>query len=78
MSDAQIFNESELKTCLVDGSIGFPDPTNLPNDDQPTPYFLIGDDAFGLRTFLMKPYAQRGLSILLCYFINVVTLQIIN
>ena len=53
---------SELKTCLGDGSIGFPDPTNLPNDDQPTPYFIIGDDAFGLRTFLMKPYAQRGLS----------------
>ena len=62
MPDAQIFNESELKICLVDGSIGFPDPTNLPNDDQPTPYFIIGDDAFGLRTFLMKPYAQRGLS----------------
>ena len=90
MSDAQIFNESELKTCLVGGSIGFPDLTNLPNDDQPTPYFIIGDDAFGLRTFPMKPYAQRGISILLCYFIllyyfillcyfiNVVTLQIIN
>ena len=83
MSDAQIFNESELKTCLIDGSISFPVPTNLPNDDQPTPYFIIGDDAFGLRTFLMKPCVQRGLSILLCYlillyFINVGTLQIIN
>ena len=62
MSDAQIFNVSELKECMENGTIGFPDPEPMPNDDRNTPYFIHGDDAFGLRAYLMKPYSQRGLT----------------
>ena len=36
------------------GTIGFPDPEPMPNDDRNTPYFILGDDAFGLRTYLIQ------------------------
>lgn len=61
-SDATIFNHSELKETFENGSIGLPAADPLPHDDQPMPYFIVGDDAFPLRTWLMKPYSRRNLT----------------
>jgi hypothetical protein len=62
-SDAQIWDECELKVAIQGKTIGLPDADFLPNDDKDIPYFIVGDDAFPLRTFLMKPYARRGLDV---------------
>jgi hypothetical protein len=61
-SDCGIYNLSRLETGLTSGTIGFPAPEPLPNDDQDTPYFIVADDAFPLRTYMLKPYSQRYLS----------------
>lgn len=61
-SDAQVFNQSELKETIENSAIGFPASDPLPSDDRPMPYFIIGDDAFPLRTWLMKPFSRRNLS----------------
>ncbi len=62
-SDAQIFADSELKEAIENVVIGFLPADQLPNDDRDTPYFIIGDDAFSLRTWMMKPYGSCGLSV---------------
>ena len=62
MSDCQIFNDSELKECMDDNSIGFPPPSPITNDDRNMPYFIVANDAFPMRTNLMKPYRRHNLS----------------
>jgi hypothetical protein len=60
-SDAQLYNDCQLKRRLDGNNLGLPDSQNLPADDRPTPFFVIGDEAFALDIRMMKPYARRGL-----------------
>ena len=62
-SDAQIWNDNDLKRAIEIGVIGFPDADPLPGDveDHPMPYFIIGDDAFDMKSTLMKPYSRRSM-----------------
>lgn len=62
-SDAHIYNNSALQQALQRNDIiGFPQPDPLPGDTVDVPYFLVGDDAFALRTYMMKPYNCRMMS----------------
>ena len=62
MSDSQIFQDCELHDCIEEGSIGFPEADELPGDDKKTPYFILGDDIFALRRYLMKPFTIRRMN----------------
>ena len=60
--DAQVFNGGKLKQAIVTGSLNFPPPDALPNDDKEMPYFIIEDDAFALHKWMMKPFSLRNLT----------------
>ena len=60
-SDAQIFNHSELYEMIEDRELGFPAAEPLVGDDEAVPYFLIGDDAFALQSWMMKPFSRRNM-----------------
>lgn len=62
-SDAHLYNASALKEGLQNNDfVGFPKPAPIPGDSQPIPYFLVGDDAFALRTYMMKPYGNKEMT----------------
>ena len=59
LSDASVFNDSTLEPSLREETLGLPAPDCLPNDNQNTLHFLMSDDAFPLRKYLIKPYSHR-------------------
>lgn len=60
-SDGELYN-IHLKRKLENGHVGLPPPEPLPHDDRDTDFFLVGDDAFPLREFMVKPYAAKYLN----------------
>ena len=58
-----IWNKTMLLKKLEECSIGVPEDRPLPFGKEPVPHVLVGDDAFALRSFVMKPYPQRNLSL---------------
>ena len=60
-SDAQIFNHSKLKRRIENGTLGLPPPEPLGPGGPDLHYFLLGDDAFALMPWLVKPYSRRQL-----------------
>ena len=61
-SDTQVFNNSDFKTAIENRELNIPLAQPVVDGERPVPYYFIGDDAFALRTWLMKPYALRDLT----------------
>ena len=60
-SDCGIYNDSPMFQGIQDGTINLPAPKPLPNDNEDTPYFFIGDDALPLRQHMLKLFSVRYL-----------------
>ena len=58
--DAGVFRDSSLADGFEKDILKIPQPAPLPGRTDPVPYFIVGDDAFGLKPYLMKPYPFKS------------------
>ena len=61
-SDGGTFSASALYKFLENHEKTLPPPACLPGSAIDMPFVLLGDDAYPLKTFLMKPFTKRNLS----------------
>ncbi|KAK3894783.1 hypothetical protein Pcinc_001505 [Petrolisthes cinctipes] len=63
-SNGGVFAQSTLSELLKEKQANLPPAEPLPADhtSHPVSYFLVGDDAFSLRNWMMKPYPNRKLT----------------
>ncbi|XP_065567478.1 uncharacterized protein LOC136031705 [Artemia franciscana] len=61
-SDGGIFNSSSLGKSLEQNLANLPPPEPIINGGSPVPYFLLGNEAFPLKNYLIKPYTGRKLN----------------
>ncbi|XP_044590875.1 protein ALP1-like [Cotesia glomerata] len=59
-SDGGIFRDSEMGQKFEKREINLPDPKKLTVDGVPLPYVLVGDEAFQLSDYLLRPYPGRS------------------
>ncbi|XP_064462319.1 uncharacterized protein LOC135372778 [Ornithodoros turicata] len=60
-SDGGIFAQSSLLKDVVSGEANIPPASPLGNRSE-LPYFFVGDEAFPLKTFLMRPFPKRSIT----------------
>ena len=61
-SDAQIVNSCKLERKIENRALGLPPPELLGPGGPDLHYFLMGDDAFALMPWLVKPNSRRQLT----------------
>ena len=64
MSDGGNWSRNSFRKALenVNNPLGIPPPKPLPGRSKSIPHVFVGDDAFGLTSYMMKPYPQLGLT----------------
>ena len=61
-SDGGVFGRTLLKQQLENDELDIPAAEPLTEGGREVPYFLVGDEAFPLKTWLMKPVPRRHLT----------------
>lgn len=67
-NDGGTFAASSLFDCLESKTFNMPPNSVLPNSDVVVPNVLVADEAYPLKTYLLKPYAKNNLTPAKTYF----------
>ncbi|XP_022178865.1 protein ALP1-like [Myzus persicae] len=60
-SDGGVLSNSKFLKCIENNSLIIPKEEELPNSNIIVPYVFIGDEAFPLRNYLMRPFPRNQL-----------------
>ena len=61
-SDGGIFALTNVYKRLATNTFNMPNPDYIPSTDIKAPFLLLGDEAYPLKSYLLKPYSRRNLS----------------
>lgn len=61
-SDSGIFLTTTIRRMVDNDELNFPASSPIVPGERDIPYFFLGDDAFALKKWLLKPYAARLLT----------------
>ena len=62
VSDGGVFKGCTLYDALENNVAGVPPAQPLPGEDVETNFFIVADEAFALKEYLLKPYPHRSLA----------------
>jgi hypothetical protein len=62
VSDGGVFNSCSLSKALRDNELNIPGPRKVGEHPTALPFVMVADNAFPLKTYIMKPFPFRGLS----------------
>ena len=62
-NDSGVLKNSDFGKSFDNGMFDYPPPEEIPGCSLPkAPYFLVGDEIFPLKDWLMRPYPGKGLT----------------
>ena len=60
--DGGVWDQCNLRKYLEEKRLHVPGEALLPHSDIKSPYVIVGDDAFPLKSYLMKPFPGKNVS----------------
>ena len=60
-SDGSVYTNTHLGYAIDNNLLNIPHPDKIGTSNEIFPYVFLADDAFGLKTYLMKPYPGQNI-----------------
>jgi len=62
ISDGGVLNHTKFYEKLINNDLKIPEPTQLPQSNRVLEYVFVSDEAFAMRSDLLKPYNRYSLN----------------